>query len=188
MAVETRAPARRLFTVDEYHRIGEVGVFGDDRVELIEGEILTMSPIGQLHAAGVKRAAYVLGRRFGEGVIVSVQDPIVLDDGSEPQPDVVVLRFRADFYRSGHPTAADVLLLLEVSDATLRFDLGEKAALYARHGVPEYWVDDVNADRLIVHRDPSPSGYQSVQTLGREDRVRPVSFPEHEVALAELLG
>ena len=186
--VETRAPVRRHFTVDEYHRLGDVGIFANERVELIEGEIFAMSPIGELHAGGVNRANRLFNRRFGEVALIAIQNPIALGDESEPQPDVAVLRFREDFYRSGHPTAADVLLLLEVSDKTLRFDLEDKARLYARFGIPEYWVEDVNTATLIVHREPSPGGYRSVRALGREERVRPVSFPDQEIALDTLLA
>ena len=124
---------RHQFTVDEYHRMSEAGVFGeDDRVELIEGDILEMAPIGSRHAACVTRLNRLLSSRLASDVIVRVQDPILLDDGSEPQPDVVVARFQADFYESKHPGPRDLLLVIEVAESSLGFDRDVKMGLYAR--------------------------------------------------------
>jgi Uma2 family endonuclease len=136
MASAAPAPvARHLFTVDEYHRMGEAGIFGeDDRVELIEGEIIEMSPIGSPHAARVKRLTQLLVRRLGTRAIVQVQDPVVLSQLSEPQPDLAVVKARADFYAAGHPQPTDILLVVEVADTSRVFDRNVKAPLYAPCG------------------------------------------------------
>ncbi|MFM8436105.1 MAG: Uma2 family endonuclease, partial [Planctomycetia bacterium] len=135
------APSRHLITVDAFHRMGETGILGPaDRVELIDGEIIDMSPIGALHAAIVDLLARHFARRAGESVFIRCQNPLRLDDVSEPEPDLVILRPRADFYATAHPGPADALLVIEVTDTSLAYDLGVKVPLYARHGIPEVWV------------------------------------------------
>ena len=155
------APPRHRFDVDAYHRMAEAGILSrEDRVELIEGEIVDMAPIGSAHGwqgqpprpAGRTPAAD--GR-----VIASVQSPLRLDRHNEPQPDLMLLRPRADDYASGHPTAADVLLLVEVADSSLAYDRGPKLALYARHGVPEVWLVDLVSRAVEICREPGPDGY-----------------------------
>jgi Uma2 family endonuclease len=134
-------PRRHLINVEQYYRMAEAGVLAPDaRVELIEGEIIELAPIGSGHAGIVNFLQRKFDRTIGEHAVATVQQPLRLGDRSEPQPDLMLLRPRDDFYRNSHPTAADVLLLIEVSDSTLRFDRGEKAALYARHGVCEVWI------------------------------------------------
>ncbi|MFM8805701.1 MAG: Uma2 family endonuclease, partial [Planctomycetia bacterium] len=137
------APSRHLISVDAFHRMGETGILGpEDRVELIEGEIIDMSPIGALHAAIVDVLARHFGRRAGDSVFIRCQNPLRLDDISEPEPDISILRPRPDFYTTSHPGPADVLLVIEVADTSLAYDLGTKVPLYARHGIPEVWVID----------------------------------------------
>lgn len=167
MNVQTDAwPRPHRLTVTDYYRMAEVGVLAPDaRVELFEGEIIDMPPIGDRHGAAVIHLTKKLVMAVGDLAFVSVQGAVRFDSYTELQPDFAVLRLRADDYRNGHPTAADVLLLMEVSDTTLRFDRGRKAALYARHAVPELWVVDVNAERLHVMRNPSPSGYAEQTTV-----------------------
>jgi Uma2 family endonuclease len=121
-------------------------------------------------------------------VIVSAQNGLRLGTTSDLYPDVVACRFRPDFYRRRGPTPADALLVLEIADSSLRYDLETKASIYARYNVVEYWVEDIPNKRLVVHRDPTPEGYRSVQTLTRDEKVRPVSFPDVEIAVSELLG
>jgi Uma2 family endonuclease len=153
--------ARHRLSVDDYHRMAESGILGpDDRVELLEGEILDMSPIGSLHAALVRVLARWLGSIAGDRAIVAVQDPIRLDDASEPQPDIAILKARPDCYASAHPGPEDVLLVVEVAETSLGYDLGVKVPLYARHGIPEVWV--VDAVGRIAHRflDPGAAGYR----------------------------
>ena len=179
---------RRRFTTAEYHKIGEAGVLSeDDRVELIDGEILEMSPIGSKHAACVDRLNHVFARNAGNRAIVRVQSPVQLGEYSEPQPDLAILRPRPDFYAPAHPGPEDVLLLVEVADTSLEYDK-EKLLLYARSGVPEVWLADLKRDMLIMHRDPSPTGYETVQVLRRGDTVSPSAFPDLEIAIADILG
>ena len=152
-------PSRHLISVDAFHRMVETGILGhQDRVELIDGEIIDMSPIGVLHAAIVDVLARHFGRRTGESVFVRCQNPLRLDDISEPEPDIAILRPRADFYMTAHPGAADVLLVIEVADTSLAYDLGTKVPLYARHGIPEVWVIDAATRQTRVFRRPVGSG------------------------------
>ena len=152
-------PSRHLISVDAFHRMGETGILGpQDRVELIDGEIIDMSPIGVLHAAIVDVLARHFGRRTGESVFVRCQNPLRLDNISEPEPDIAILRPRADFYMTAHPGAADVLLVIEVADTSLAYDLGTKVPLYARHGIPEVWVIDAATRQTRVFRRPVGSG------------------------------
>lgn len=154
------APSRHLISVDAFHRMGETGILGPtDRVELIDGEIIDMSPIGALHAAIVDILARHFGRRAGESVFIRCQNPLRLDDINEPETDIAILRPRADFYTTGHPGPADVLLVIEVSDTSLAYDLGTKVPLYARHGIPEVWVIDAATRRTRVFRQPAGGSY-----------------------------
>jgi Uma2 family endonuclease len=180
---------RQLFTVEQYYRMAETGILrAEDRVELLEGEIVRMPPISSPHAACVKRLNGLFSQRLGQRVIVAVQDPLRLGTYSEPQPDLMLLRPRADFYAERHPEAPDVLLLVEVSWSSLPKDQKVKVPLYARFGVPECWLVDVDAARLIVHRDPLPDGYREVRGLGRGESVQLQAFPDVQVAVHEILG
>jgi Uma2 family endonuclease len=137
MAVQ---PTRYRFTRADYYRMAEAGILGEgDRVELIEGEIYRMSPIGPMHAGGVDRLNRLFSRTFGDAVIVRVQNPVVLDDYSEPEPDLTLLRPRADFYTGEHPNPEDILLAVEVADSSADWDRRVKAPLYVRSGIPELW-------------------------------------------------
>ena len=153
-------PRPHRLTVAEYYRMSEVGLLSpDDRVELIEGEIVEMPPIGSRHAAAVDLLAeklIVAARGFAH---VRVQGPIRLGLRSEPQPDLALLKLRADRYAGSHPGPADVLLVVEVSESTLRFDREVKSRLYARHGIPEYWVIDLLDDRVHVYRKAGSEQY-----------------------------
>jgi hypothetical protein len=182
-------PTVHRFTVDEYQRMGEAGIFGeDDRVELIDGEIFEMTPIGREHAYHVTRLTNQCSRWFGGAALVSPQNPLRLGERDEPQPDLVLLRARSDFYRSGGPEIDDVLLVIEVADTSFEFDRRVKAERYAKAGLREYWILHVQRDELLVFRDPGPDGYRQIQTLARGQSLRPFAFPELELALAEILG
>lgn len=179
---------RRLFTVDEYHRLIETGIFHEDeRIELINGELVRMAPIGHEHAGQVKRLNRTLSRTFGDRVIVSVQDPVTLPDFAEPQPDIVLLRPRDDDYSRSNPTAADVLLLIEVADSSLAYDQQVKGLMYAQAGIADYWILNLVDSQLLVYRELSPTGYASVQTLSRGDSVTLLAFPELTVQVSDLL-
>ena len=182
-------PLRKQFTVAEYYTMLEAGIFHEDsRVELIEGEIWQMPPIGSHHVGGVIRLTGLFTDLLKGQALVSVQNPVRLSDFSEPQPDLVVLRFRDDYYARQHPAPADVLLLIEVADSSLDFDRGTKAFLYSRHDIPEVWLQDLKNGALVVHRDPSPQGYRDVKTLHRGDRLSPLAFPDLVIEVSAILG
>jgi Uma2 family endonuclease len=167
---------RHRYTVDEYHRMGQAGVLSQDaRVELIEGEIIDMTPIGSRHAATVKRLSHALMQAVGNTAIVSVQDPVVLDDRSEPQPDLALLNPRDDFYAGAHPTAMDVLLIIEVADASLLYDREVKLPLYARHRIPEVWLVDLENNMLLIHREPQDERYTEIT---QSDSLADVILPK----------
>ena len=163
----TLAFQKRRFTVEEFYRMADAGILGENnRVELIEGEVFEMTPIGSRHAACVKRLHKLLERRLGDQALVSVQDPIRISQTAEPQPDIALLKPRADFYAQAHPTPQDVLLVVEVADASLDYDRRVKLPLYARAGIPHAWLVDLAERCLEVHQDPSPRGYRAIQKLG----------------------
>lgn len=187
MAVTTR---RRRFTLDEYHWMGRVGILHeDDRVELIEGEIIEMTPIGTLHAATVARIQDFLAKRLGDRALVWTQNPLLLTrHRSELQPDIIILDRHADFYASALPEPPDVRWLIEVADSSLRYDRLTKFPLYARAGVAEAWLVDVEHRRIEIHRGPAAHGYQDVRTPGRDEQFSPLALPDVAVTLADLLG
>ena len=160
-------PSRHLISADAYHRMGETGILGPaDRVELIDGEIFDMSPIGVLHAAIVDALLRHLSRSVAESAVIRCQNPLRLDEFSEPEPDVAILRPRADCYTTAHPGPADVLLVIEVADTSLAYDLATKVPLYARHGIPEVWVIDAATRQTRVFRQPVGSGETARATSG----------------------
>lgn len=164
--------AKHFFTVEEFERMGEAGIFSEDaRLELIEGEIVEMSPIGSRHAACVNFLNRFLNRAVGDIAIVSTQNPIQLDDFTEPQPDVALLRVRDDFYRNSHPKPSDVLLIVEVADTTIDYDRLVKLPLYAKAGIPEVWIINLPAERIEVYARPSGEAYQTTKQVERGDDV-----------------
>ena len=153
---------RHRWTVAEYRRMGETGTLAADaRVELIDGEIIDMAPIGSEHAGTVIQLTQLLVTTVIGRALVDVQNPVELSDASEPEPDLMLLRPRPDFYKRSLPRAADVLLAIEVADSTLARDRDVKRPLYARHGIAEYWIVDVAGERLLVFTDPSEGDYRS---------------------------
>ena len=180
---------RRPFTVAEYHRMGEAGILSEaDRVELIEGELVAMSPVGSRHVGTVHALNQLLVDAVRGRGLVSVQSPIRLDDRSEPEPDVAVLRPRADYYRTALPRPPDVLLVIEVSDSTLAYDRTVKAPLYAVHGLPEYWIVDLVGQKVEVHRKPEGGLYTDVSRVGASDKLELVLLPGVWVPVAAVLG
>lgn len=178
---------RHRFTVAEYHHMAETGMFAPDaRVELIEGEVIDMPPIGSPHAGTVGFLGKRLERVVGDHALVFVQNPIFLDMHHEPQPDLMLLRSRPDFYRSSHPTPVDVFLIIEVADTSLSYDTQIKLPLYARHGIPEVWLVDLLNRRFIVHRTPTAVGFQEVRTLTNVSAVTPLLFPGITIDLSDL--
>lgn len=160
------SPHRHAYSVDDYYRMTEAGILRPgDRVELIEGEIIDRVPIGSRHAAAVKRIAHILRQTVGERAYLSVQDPVRLGRYSEPQPDIALLLPRTDFYAAAHPGPADVLLIVEVADSTLRFDRDIKLPLYARHDIPEVWLVDIENAQFTIHTGPQADGYAQTRTV-----------------------
>ena len=185
----TEAIQKKLFTVDEYHRIADVGILPETRrFELVRGEIIEMTIPGSSHSGRVNRLTYLFISRLGQAVIVSGQNPVPLGLQSEPMPDVALLKPRPDFYTSAHPSPEDVLLLVEVSDTTVRYDSTIKASLYAEARIPEYWVLDVNKDVLVVRVDPSGGEYRGVQILHRGETVSPRMLPSASFTVDEIIG
>ena len=180
--------ARHQFTVDEYHRMAEVGLLTEDsRVELIDGEVVDMSPIGRRHAVRVSYRSRICTQRLGDVAFVWSQNPIRLSEHSEPEPDVTLLRPRSDFYEGKDPTAEDVLLLIEVADSSVEYDRRVKAHLYARHNIPEYWLVNLVEGHVVVYRDPTPAGYRAVHTARPGEDVCPIAFPDLAIAVDEIL-
>ena len=182
--------ARRRFTIDEYHRMGEAGILGcDERLELIAGHIVVREPIGSRHAGTVDRLTRFWTVRLGDRAIVRVQNPVVLPQhASEVQPDIMLLAPRADFYTTSHPTPADVRLLIEVADTSLLLDRRVKMPLYAAGGVEEAWLCDLTRGRVHVHRDPTAGGYATVRTLTGAQVLTVGAFPDLAVTVRELLA
>jgi len=172
---EAFAERRHRISVDAFHRMGETGVLAPDaRVELIDGEIFDRAPIGTHHASIVNRLTRMFVMAAGERAIVQVQGPVRMGEHSEPEPDLTLLRPRADYYREIAPGAADVLLIVEVSDSTQRYDRRVKVPLYARHGVPEVWVIDLENRLVHFHRRPSGEAYADMSASERPG-VTPVA-------------
>ena len=181
-------PAKKLFNVDDYYRMAEVGILRpDDRVELIRGEIIEMSPIGLRHAACVDRATEFFVVALHGRANVRVQGPNRLDNYNEPQPDVSVLKSKTDYYLSGHPGPENIYLVVEVSDTTLAFDRNVKLPMYAIARIPEVWIVDIQAGVLLIHREPEGDAYKTLFAQGREDSISPVAFPDVVLKVADLL-
>src|SRR5262245_43657615 len=186
----TVALRRYRFTVDEYERLAQARVLTQtDRVELLDAELVEMTPIGDRHASVVARLTSLFSRLLGDRSIVWVQNPIQLRSvRSVPQPDVVLIRPRADFYSAGKPGPDDVLLLVEIMDNSAETDRSVKLPLYARAGILETWLLDLAADRLEVFRQPSPAGYRESKTIERNERLTPEASPDLSLTVADLLG
>jgi len=181
--------AHRRFTVDEYHRMAEAGILGeDDRVELLDGEIVQVSPIGARHAATVTRLEHLFHQLAGNRAIVRGQNPVRLDNYSEPEPDIALVAPRDDFYAADHPAPRDVLLIVEVADTSLRYDHHRKLPSYARAGIPEVWLVDLTLDRVERHREPRGDAYADQQILGHDGTLTPLLLPDVVIRVDDLIG
>lgn len=181
-------PATRRFTVEEYHRMAEAGILGeDDRLELVRGKVVEMEPIGSRHAACVNRLT-ALFSPLHDRAVLAVQNPVRLDEESEPEPDLALLRPESDFYAGGHPGPEDVLLVVEVAETSAEYDRDVKLPLYGEAGVPEAWLVDLAGDRILEAREPSADGYRHERALRPGDTIRADAFPELELAVGEILG
>ncbi|AUC62336.1 putative dioxygenase [Cyanobacterium sp. HL-69] len=169
---------RKKFAIEEYHQIITSGVLKEDYlIELINGEIFEMSPVGFKHASCVKKINYLFAEKLGSKVIIGVQDPIKLNNNSEPQPDIVLLKPRKDFYANDHPTVEDIFLLIEVADSSIDYDRTFKIPIYAENKVQEVWLVDLNQNLLEVYQNPQKNYYQNITKLSSEDSLT-LSQPE----------
>jgi Uma2 family endonuclease len=169
---------KRRFTADEYQRMGQVGILSeDDRVELIDGEVVAMTPIGSRHNACVNHGTRTLVRAAGEDAIVQSQGSVRLGPHSEPQPDLVVLRSRTDFYASHLPGANDILVIIEIADSSIEYDRDVKGRVYAESGILEYWLSDLNTNLLWRYSSPKHGAYQQVEECRRGQSIAPQQLP-----------
>lgn len=179
---------RHRFTRDDYHRMAEVGILSADaRVELLDGEIVEKSPIGPRHNAIVDRLNDHFARTGARKCICRVQGSIALVGESEPEPDIVLLKYRDDFYATDLPMPDDVLLIVEVAESSRDIDLGEKLRLYAASGICEYWVVDLTANVVVMHRDANASGYSTVSSHDRTSVIAPVALPDVRLDVGSIL-
>jgi Uma2 family endonuclease len=180
---------RRRFTVTEFMQLTERGILSeDDRVELIDGEIIEMAAIGKRHMSCVNDTNLLLIERLGRTAIVSVQNPIVLTEHYSPEPDIAVLRPRTDRYRESYPTPEDVLLLIEVSESTLQYDRKVKLPQYARAGIPEVWIIDLDSRRVERYAEPSDDGYRIIKRLRRGQTVTSTILPALSLPVGDIIG
>lgn len=180
---------RRKFTVEQYHKMVESGILKEDeRVELIRGEIIEMSPIGTKHAACVNRLVNLLVQLLGKRVIVAAQNPVALNNNSEPQPDVALLKHRDDFYATAHPQPQDIFLLIEVANSTVMYDREEKIPLYAEANITVVWLVDINAQIVEVYQQPIATGYQYMQKFTGGETLSIPGFPDVNITVNEIFG
>jgi Uma2 family endonuclease len=179
----------RKFTVEEYEKMATEGIIKpDEKVELIRGEIIKMSPMGTRHAAGIARLTQLLYRKFGDLILLGVQNPIRLNNNSQPEPDLSLLIPRSDFYVAAYPCPQDIYLIIEVSDSTLDYDRYTKISLYAEANIKEVWIVNLKEECLEVYRYPLHGSYQAIQKYYRGEIIFIESFPEIELTLIEILG
>lgn len=178
----------RLWTVAEYHRMAKTGILDEDeRVELLEGKIIWKSAKGTAHCSAVGRIGKLLHNCLGNQASISIQEPIKLNQRSEPEPDVAVLQIDPLDYADHHPTPSEVYLIIEVADSSLKFDCETKGKAYAQAGIADYWVLDVVNRQLYVFREPNEEGYQSKVILGEDARISPLQFAELQIVVLEML-
>lgn len=179
---------KRQFSIQDYHQMVVAGILSEDeRVELIQGEIIKMSPIGTRHASCVNRLTSLFSQSLGDRVMVAIQNPVVLDNLSEPQPDVALLKPRDDFYATGHPQPQDILILVEVADTTIESDRNIKIPLYASSGICEVWLVDVNEPVIEVFKEPTVNSYQNMQKF-QQGEIFVQAFPNVGFAVEKILG
>jgi Uma2 family endonuclease len=178
---------RHKLNLTDYHRMIEAGIFTpEQRIELLEGELFDMAPIGPAHSGTTNYLTRLFFQAVGDKAIVSVQNPIMLGDNSEPQPDLCLLCSREDFYEKSHPAATDVLLLIEIADTSASADRAYKIPLYARHGIPEVWLIDVKRQQLEIHRQPEQGQYRQVYLAQPNERIALSQLAEIEIALSQI--
>ncbi len=181
--------ARRPISVEDYHRMADAGIFApDERVELLDGELIVVPPMNSPHGGGITGINALLAHQFYGRALVRVGLPVIVDDYSEPEPDFALVGMEENEWRDRHPVASDVLLLIEVSDTSRGFDLKQKAHVYARASIPEYWVVDVVDQRLFVQRNPVAGRYATTQVLRPGERIASLAFPADELEVTAMTG
>lgn len=181
-------PQKHLTDIDEWRRLGEAGIFPpDSRLELINGEIIEMSPIGCNHAGHVIRLMNFFAARIAGKAIMNAQNPLQLGDLSEPEPDFMLLKPNPDFYSTRHPAAADVFLLIEVADSSLDFDRNQKMHLYALHRIPEYWLLNLNEASVEIYRKPTGDLYAEKRTLMTGDSIALSELPGITIDIGDII-
>lgn len=180
---------KHRFTVEEFHRMAETRILTEDsRVELVEGELIEMTPIGSRHAACVDRLNRLFSKYVGEAAIVRVQNPISLSRHTELQPDLVLAKPKSDFYAEAHPGPEAILLVVEVAETSLAVDRDVKVPLYAQAGIIEVWLVALLQRTIEVYRDPTSTGYRQVRTVGPEETLSPIMQPQIILPIASVLG
>ncbi|MGI8556681.1 MAG: Uma2 family endonuclease [Pyrinomonadaceae bacterium] len=182
-------PARKIFTIGDYHKMIDAGVFiGNSNWELVEGEIVKKMTVGDYHISCVNRLTRLFSRYYSDDFILSVQNPVVISEISEPEPNIALLKFREDFYASGKATAKDVLLLIEVSDSTVSYDRQTKTRLYAEAEIAEVWLVNLPRQIIEVYYEPAGGKYKVVRKLGKNEKIHANFLPEISFTVAEILG
>lgn len=186
--LEPQPPQAYRFTVDEYYKLGEVGILQeDDRIELIDGSLIVTSPIGSRHFAAVNKISRIFIKRLEEKALLSPQNPFILSEYSVPEPDIVLCKPRDDFYRDALPRSEDVLLVIEIADFSLRFYQNVKARLFAKTGIKDYSIMNLVRNQIEIHRQPNPDAYGEVTIKRPGDTVSPLAFPDEIFTVTDLL-
>ncbi|MEK8018969.1 MAG: Uma2 family endonuclease [Candidatus Parabeggiatoa sp.] len=181
-------PQKYSVSVREWHKMGKYNIFPPEvRIELIEGEMIEMAPIGPTHACCVFNLIEILSTQKGKAAQINVQNPIQLNDLSEPEPDLVLLRPNPQLYQNGHPTAADILLLIEVSDSTIKYDRDTKIPLYAKDGIVESWIVDLSAKQVEVYLSPTTQGYTEKRIFQPGESLIPSQLPHIKIDVSDIL-
>lgn len=181
--------ARRRFTAAEFLRLVEIGVLAEgDRVELIQGDLIEMSPIYITHISTLNRLVWLLSNALGKQVILSVQNPVQLSEDNLPQPDVAIFRFQEEFYSEQHAKPEDILLIIEVADSSLRYDQRVKSKLYGTAGIADYWIVNLPERQIEVYREPRPNGYRTVTTYAPGETLSPLAFPDVVLQVEQIMG
>ncbi len=184
----TIVATRKKFTVEEYHKLGEVGIIGpDERTELIDGDIILMAPMGTRHLSCLIRLNRIFPSLLNNCAFVVMQSPVRLNGGLEPEPDLSILKLREDCYRDQLPQPQDVYLLIEVADTTINNDRNVKSVLYSQAGIIELWIVDIRAELVEVYRNPGSNGYESIQQFRRGNSISPLAFPDLVIRVDEIL-
>ncbi len=180
---------RYPITTDVYHQMIQQGILtSNDKIELLEGDLIKMSAVGPRHAACVDRLSEILRTEFGKSVTLRHQNPVELSDKSEPEPDIAILKRREDFYAQAHPAPSDVLFLIEISESTLKIDRGVKLSAYAKAGIVEYWIVNLQEDIIEVYSNPAGNSYQLARIVHRHETLSPILLPSVVLEADEVLG